>query len=94
MGDQPDDFALEFVGQSLPPKAIEDIREGRNAFSRPAAHYATTPTRLQPRSKKIVSTIFMKMIEAGARLVLGTDAGMLPTNCCLGSRRGSRRHSR
>jgi imidazolonepropionase-like amidohydrolase len=66
----------QFVEQSLPAQAIADIREGRNAFKMPGC--AGYPNPNMERREGILKYNFPKMIESGARLVLATDAGVLP----------------
>jgi imidazolonepropionase-like amidohydrolase len=57
-----------FFTQTLPPKGVSEIRE--KECSQPAA---TTAAREQ-----FIANNFPKMIGAGVRLVLGTDAGITP----------------
>jgi imidazolonepropionase-like amidohydrolase len=66
----------QFVEQVLPAKTIADIREGRNAFGLPGC--AAPPNANTARRDENLKYNFPKMIESGARLVLGTDAGVLP----------------
>jgi imidazolonepropionase-like amidohydrolase len=77
LGDRPelcDDGA--FVAQDLPAKTIDDIRDGRNAFNMPGCNAAPNPN--AARRDENLKYNFMKMIESGARIVLSTDAGVLP----------------
>jgi imidazolonepropionase-like amidohydrolase len=62
-----------FVEQDLPAKAIADIRDGRNALNIPGC--SAPPN---ARRDENLQYNFMKMIESGARIVLSTDAGVLP----------------
>jgi imidazolonepropionase-like amidohydrolase len=66
----------QFVEQVLPVKTIEDIREGRNAFRLPGCGAARDANAL--RREANLKYNCPKMIESGARLVLSTDAGVLP----------------
>ena len=66
----------QFASQTLPARAIADIREGRNAFRLPGC--AAPPNANAARREENLKYNFPKMIESGARLVLGTDAGILP----------------
>ena len=66
----------QFVEQVLPAQTIADIREGRNAFGMPGC--AAPPNPNAARRDENLKYNFPKMIEAGARLVLSTDAGVLP----------------
>jgi imidazolonepropionase-like amidohydrolase len=81
LGDRPDvcDDDRNFVEQSLPAQAIADIKNGKNAFNMPGC---TPPANANPaaaaRREENLKYNFPKMLESGARLVLGTDAGVLP----------------
>ena len=81
LGDRPDvcDDDHNFVEQVLPAKVVADIREGRNGFNMPGC---TPPPNANPaaiaKREDILKYNFPKMIESGARLVLGTDAGVIP----------------
>jgi imidazolonepropionase-like amidohydrolase len=66
----------QFVERVLPAKTIADIREGRNAFGMPGC--AAPPNPNAAKREENLKYNFPKMIEAGARLVLSTDAGVLP----------------
>jgi imidazolonepropionase-like amidohydrolase len=57
---------LPFVDQSIPEKTIADIKAANCAA--PTANYKTR--------EEMLANNFPKMIEAGARIVLGTDAGI------------------
>jgi imidazolonepropionase-like amidohydrolase len=77
LGDRPelcDDGA--FVEQDLPAQTIADIREGRNALNIPGCNAPPNPN--AARREENLKYNFMKMIESGARIVLSTDAGVLP----------------
>ena len=65
-----------FVEQALPASTVADIREGRNAFGLPGC----TPSPDPATVRRIANfhTNFSRMIQAGARLVLSTDAGVIP----------------
>jgi imidazolonepropionase-like amidohydrolase len=78
LGDRPEicENNNTFVAQSLPAQAIADIREGRNAFKMPGCAAPVTPNEV--RREENLRYNFPKMIEGGARLVLSTDAGVLP----------------
>jgi imidazolonepropionase-like amidohydrolase len=79
LGDRPQICSPDnetFVGQALPAKAIEDIREGRNAFKMPGC--AAPPTANETRRQDNLEYNFPRMLASGARLVLSTDAGVLP----------------
>jgi imidazolonepropionase-like amidohydrolase len=78
LGDRPEICEADngFVAQVLPAKAIDDIREGRNAFKMPGC--AAPPTPNEARRAENLQYNFPRMIESGARLVLSTDAGVLP----------------
>ena len=65
-----------FVEQLLPAQTIADIREGRNAFKLPAC--GAPPNANAIRREANLKNNFPKMIQSGARLVLSTDAGVLP----------------
>ena len=70
------DEGNEFVEQVLPKSTIADIREGRNGLNIPGCTAASSPeaqARLETQKHN-----FMQMIQAGARLALGTDAGVIP----------------
>jgi imidazolonepropionase-like amidohydrolase len=79
LGDRPeicDPESEAFVAQALPAKAIDDIREGRNAFKMPGCAAAPTPN--ETRRQENLQYNFPRMLASGARLVLSTDAGVLP----------------
>ena len=78
LSDRPEscDDNNQFVDQSLPAGTIADIREGRNAFNMPGC--AAPPDANAARRQENLQHNFAKMIESGARLVLSTDAGVLP----------------
>jgi imidazolonepropionase-like amidohydrolase len=79
LGDRPeicDPESEAFVAQVLPAKAIEDIREGQNAFKMPGCAAAPTPN--ETRRQENLQYNFPRMLASGARLVLSTDAGVLP----------------
>jgi imidazolonepropionase-like amidohydrolase len=81
LGDRPDvcDDDRNFVEQVLPAKTVADIREGRNDFNMPGcASRPGTDPRVAARREEILEYNFPKMIESGARIVLGTDAGVIP----------------
>jgi imidazolonepropionase-like amidohydrolase len=59
----------------LPPRTIADIRAGRNAFNMQGC--GARDANAQKREANLKNN-FPKMIESGARLVLSTDAGVLP----------------
>jgi imidazolonepropionase-like amidohydrolase len=63
-----------FVDQSLPAKAIADIRATTEA--RPLAPNCLPPSPNAPTREAMLANNFPKMIAAGVRLVLGTDAGI------------------
>jgi len=65
-----------FVEQDLPAQIIADIREGRNALNIPGCNPPPNPN--AARRDENLTYNFMKMIESGARIVLSTDAGVLP----------------
>jgi len=65
----------EFVDQTLPAQAIADIKEGRNAFKMPGC---TPKSEAELKREENLKYNFPKMLEGGARLVLATDAGVLP----------------
>lgn len=64
-----------FVLQSLPAQTIADIRAGRNAFKLPGCDAAPAAV---ARREPTLSYNVPQMVQAGARLVLATDAGVLP----------------
>jgi imidazolonepropionase-like amidohydrolase len=78
LGDRPEicEPGNQFVEQVLPSSTIADIREGRNAFKMPGC--AAPPTPNEGRREENLKFNFVRMIDAGARLVLSTDAGILP----------------
>jgi len=78
LGDRPElcDRDAAFVEQDLPAKTIADIREGRNAFNMAGCNAAPNPN-AATRDENLKYN-FMKMIDSGARIVLSTDAGVLP----------------
>ena len=78
LGDRPEicEPGNQFVEQVLPASTIADIREGRNAFKMPGCAAPSTPN--EARREENLKFNFMRMIDAGARLVLSTDAGILP----------------
>ena len=57
-----------FFTQTLPPRTVSEIRE--KECSQPAATIGAR--------EKFIANNFPKMIDAGVRLVLGTDAGITP----------------
>ena len=63
-----------FVDQSLPAKVIADIRATTEA--RPLAPNCLPPSPNAPTREAMLANNFPKMIAAGVRLVLGTDAGI------------------
>ncbi|HEY7171433.1 MAG TPA: amidohydrolase family protein [Vicinamibacterales bacterium] len=65
-----------FVEQDLPAKTIADIRDGKNALNIPGCNAPANPN--AARRDENLKYNFMKMIESGARIVLSTDAGVLP----------------
>jgi imidazolonepropionase-like amidohydrolase len=65
-----------FLDQTLPAKAIADIREGRNAFNMPGCQAPATPA--EATREDNLRYNFPRMLQSGARLVLSTDAGVLP----------------
>jgi imidazolonepropionase-like amidohydrolase len=65
-----------FVEQVLPASTVADIREGRNAFGLPGC--TSTPDPAAVRRSANLQLNFPRMIQAGARLVLSTDAGVIP----------------
>jgi imidazolonepropionase-like amidohydrolase len=69
------DIDNRFVAQILPATTIADIRAGRNAFGMPGCD---APNPNAARREENLNYNFLRMIQAGARLVLGTDAGILP----------------
>jgi imidazolonepropionase-like amidohydrolase len=78
LGDRPElcDGDGAFVEQDLPAKTVADIREGRNAFNMAGCNAPPNPN--AARRDENLKYNFMKMIESGARIVLSTDAGVLP----------------
>ena len=64
-----------FVEQSLPASTIAEIRAGRNAFNLPGCDGA--PAAVARREENLRFNV-PHMVESGARLVLSTDAGVLP----------------
>jgi imidazolonepropionase-like amidohydrolase len=80
LGDRPDvcEEHSAFVEQVLPATVVADIREGRNGFNMPGCAPPATPNPNAGRREETLKYNFPKMIESGARLVLGTDAGVLP----------------
>lgn len=64
-----------FVEQSLPASTVADIRAGRNAFNLPGCDGAAASV---ARREGNLSYNFPRMLQGGARLVLATDAGVLP----------------
>jgi imidazolonepropionase-like amidohydrolase len=78
LGDRPElcDGDGAFVEQDLPVKTVADIREGRNAFNMAGCNAPPNPN--AARREENLKYNFPKMIESGARLVLSTDAGVLP----------------
>jgi imidazolonepropionase-like amidohydrolase len=68
--------ADRFVAQVLPASTIADIREGRNGFNMPGCTATPDPATL--RRVDMLRANFPRMIQAGARLVLSTDAGVIP----------------
>jgi imidazolonepropionase-like amidohydrolase len=70
------DEGNEFVEQVLPKSTIADIREGRNGLNIPGCSATASPEAEARREAQKYN--FMKMIQAGARLALGTDAGVIP----------------
>ncbi len=65
-----------FTEQTLPAATIEDIRSGKNAFNLPGC--SATPDPATARRIEALAYNFPRMIKAGARLVLSTDAGVIP----------------
>jgi imidazolonepropionase-like amidohydrolase len=65
-----------FVDQTLPSKVAATIRATLEA--RPLAPNCGPPSPNAARREEMLAYNFSKMIEAGARLVLGTDAGIHP----------------
>jgi imidazolonepropionase-like amidohydrolase len=81
LGDRPDvcDDDHNFVEQVLPATTVADIREGRNGFNMPGCTpRADANPAAAARREENLKFNFPKMIESGARLVLGTDAGVIP----------------
>jgi imidazolonepropionase-like amidohydrolase len=80
LGDRPDvcDDDRNFVEQSLPASVVADIKEGRNGFNIPGCTPSATAAQNAVRREEALKYNFMKMIDSGARLVLGTDAGVIP----------------
>ena len=78
LGDRPElcDGDGAFVEQDLPVKTVADIREGRNAFN--MAGCTAKPNPNAASREENLKYNFPKMIESGARIVLSTDAGVLP----------------
>ena len=62
--------------QDLPAKTVADIRDGRNAFNMAGCNAPPNPN--AAGREENLKYNFMKMIESGARIVLSTDAGVLP----------------
>ena len=65
-----------FVDQTLPSRVAATIRA--TVESRPLAPSCGPPSPNAARREELLAYNFSKMIEAGARLVLGTDAGIHP----------------
>ena len=65
-----------FSAQVLPGQAVVDIREGRNAFNLPGC--AAPPPPNAARREENLKYNVPRMVAAGARLLLSTDAGILP----------------
>jgi imidazolonepropionase-like amidohydrolase len=78
LGDRPElcDGDGAFVEQDLPATTVADIREGRNAFNMAGCDAPPNPN--SARRDENLKYNFLKMIESGARIVLSTDAGVLP----------------
>jgi imidazolonepropionase-like amidohydrolase len=78
LGDRPElcDGDGAFVEQDLPAKTVADIRDGRNAFNMAGCNAPPNPNAASREEN--LKYNFMKMIESGARIVLSTDAGVLP----------------
>jgi imidazolonepropionase-like amidohydrolase len=78
LGDRPElcDGDGAFVEQDLPAKTVADIREGRNAFNMAGCNPPPNPNAASREEN--LKYNFLKMIESGARIVLSTDAGVLP----------------
>lgn len=64
-----------FVEQSLPAATIADIKAGKNAFNLPGC--ADAPAAVA-RRQEFWSYNVPRMVQNGARLLLATDAGVLP----------------
>jgi imidazolonepropionase-like amidohydrolase len=65
-----------FVVETLPKSVVEAIQA--TTESRPLAPSCGPPSPNAPRREALLRTNFQKMIASGARLVLGTDAGIHP----------------
>jgi imidazolonepropionase-like amidohydrolase len=65
-----------FVDQTLPARVVAAIRA--RAEARPLEPSCGPPSPNAARREEMLAYNFSKMIEAGARLVLGTDAGIHP----------------
>ena len=65
-----------FIEQALPDSVIADIRAGRTWFLAPSPPCAAPPTAQFAQREKILRYNFPKYLAAGARIVLGTDAGV------------------
>jgi imidazolonepropionase-like amidohydrolase len=63
----------QFVQQALPEKAIADIRNGVNGFNMPGCDGPDRPGRIENLMYNVP-----RMVAAGARLALSTDAGVIP----------------
>jgi imidazolonepropionase-like amidohydrolase len=70
------DDADGFAVQDLPAQAIADIRAGRNGFNLPGCDAPATTAAAQRQENLAFN--FPRMIAAGARLLLSTDAGVIP----------------
>jgi imidazolonepropionase-like amidohydrolase len=65
-----------FVEQSLPDSTIADIKAGRNAFKLPGCDNINAAA--NARREETWKFNVTNMVKSGARLVLATDAGVLP----------------
>jgi imidazolonepropionase-like amidohydrolase len=77
LGDRPGICEKDpFFEEALPAGVIETIRATNEA--RPLSANCAPPGPNAPRREEIMAYNFPRMIDAGVRLVLGTDAGVHP----------------
>jgi len=77
LGDRPGLCAADpFFEEALPPNVVATIRATKEA--RPLSANCAPPGPNAARREEIMAYNFPRMIQAGVRLVLGTDAGVHP----------------